>query len=142
FIPGVLAAATMYILMRHYFLFLTEKKKWKKWLAATVFIVGAIIVVVIPLFFFFQAMIPKLTGLLGKTNQLQEVLESLSTQLREAGLPFVLDKSQISKLVEQVSAGVPAILGATANLLTNTVLAFFFLYFMLVQGKGMEQAIQ
>jgi len=142
FIPGALAAATLYILMRHWFVTLTEEYKWKKWIVATLFIIGSIILFVIPVFFIFQAIVPKLNTLLGQTSQLQEILQSLSEQLKEAGVPFTMDTEQIGKLVERISSGLPAVLGATANMLTNTVLAFFFLYFMLVQGKEMEQAIQ
>jgi len=36
----------------------------------------------------------------------------------------------------------PGLLNATANMLTNMVLAFFILYFMLVDGRKMEQVIQ
>ncbi|MCB0696942.1 MAG: AI-2E family transporter [Chitinophagaceae bacterium] len=142
FLPGVLAATTMYILMRHYYIELTEKRGWKKWLAATLFIVGSVVLFVIPVFFIFQAVVPKLNTLLGQTSQLQEVLQSLSDELKDAGMPFTMDATQIGKLVERISSEVPAVLGATANVLTNTVLAFFFLYFMLVQGREMEQAIQ
>lgn len=142
FIPGALGAATMYILMRHLYLKLTVEQKWKKRLAATVFILAALIIFVLPVFFLFQAVMPKLNGLLAQTDQLKEVLQSLATQLRQAGLPFSLNADQIGKMVQSISSSVPAVLGATANMLTNTVLAFFFLYFMLVQGKEMERRIK
>lgn len=142
FIPGVLAAATMYILLRNYYLLLTEKKKWKPWVAATAFIIGAIIVVVIPSFFLFQAIIPKANILLGQADQVAPMLKQLTANLNQYGIPIRLDTDQINSLLEKISSTAPAVLGATANMLTNTVLAFFFLYFMLVQGKEMEGAIK
>lgn len=142
FIPGALGAATMYILMRHLYLKLTVEQKWKKRLAATVFIIASLVIFVLPVFFLFQAVMPRLNGLLEQTDQLKEVLQSLATQLRQAGLPFSLNADQIGKMVQSISSSVPAVLGATANMLTNTVLAFFFLYFMLVQGKEMERRIK
>lgn len=142
FIPGVLGAATLYILMRHYFIFLVVKKKWKKWVAATVFIVAAVILFVIPIFFLFQAIMPKLNLVLNQTGQMQETLHLMAENLRKAGIPIASDEEQINRFVQNISSSVPAVLGATANMLTNTVLAFFFLYFMLVEGKQMEHSIK
>ena len=100
FIPGVLAAATMYILLRNYYLLLIEKKKWKPWVAATVFIVGAIIVVVIPSFFIFQAIIPKANVLLGQADQVAPMLKQLTANLNQYGIPVRLDTEQINGLIK------------------------------------------
>lgn len=142
FIPGALGAATLYILLRQYYLHLTLHKKWKPWVAATVFLIGSMIVFVMPVFFLIQAIAPKLNMLMEQTGQIKEMLAKLSGSLASAGIPIKLDTQQIGKLLEKVSSSAPAALGATANMLTNTVLAFFFLYFMLVQGKQMEGAIK
>ncbi|MEO6832919.1 MAG: hypothetical protein ABI378_10535, partial [Chitinophagaceae bacterium] len=49
FLPGLLGAVTLYILLRQWFFKLTVIYNWKKWLAATVFILGSIVVFVIPI---------------------------------------------------------------------------------------------
>lgn len=142
FVPSVLAAATLYILIRHWYIVLVTKRKWKKWAAAAFFITSAIILIVIPLFFLFQAMAPTLNRIMGETANLQKTLGTISANLREAGIPIRLDTQQINNIVNKITSVAPSILGATANMLTNTVLAFFFLYFMLVQGKQMEDGIK
>lgn len=142
FIPGALGAATLYILLRHFYLYLILKKKWKPWVAATTFIIGSMVVFVLPVFFLIQALAPKLNALLGQTSHIQEMLTTLSANMANAGIPIKLNTEQVGKLLEKISSTAPAALGATANMLTNTVLAFFFLYFMLVQGKEMEYAIK
>lgn len=142
FVPSVLAAATMYILIRHWYIVLVTKRKWKKWVAATFFIVSALILIVIPLFFLFQAMAPTLNRILSETANLQKILATLSANLREAGIPVNLNTEQVNNIIGKITTIAPSVLGATANMLTNTVLAFFFLYFMMVQGKEMEYSIK
>lgn len=141
FIPGLLGAATMYIILRKYFFYLTIKKRWRKWLTATLFILGAIVLFVIPIFFLIQAIIPKFENLFSSSGQLSDIIDALAQQLREMNLPVKISSEQIFALIQNASSSVPLVLGATLNFFTNTVLAFFILYFMLVQGREMEAAI-
>jgi predicted PurR-regulated permease PerM len=142
FVPSVLAAATLYILIRHWYIVLVTKRKWKKWVAATFFILSCLILIVIPLFFLFQAIAPTLNNILDQTGNLEKTLATLSANLKSAGVPINMNTAQINDIIGKISSVAPSILGATANMLTNTVLTFFFLYFMLVQGKEMEYAIK
>lgn len=141
FIPGVLAAVTMYILLRNYFFYLIHKRKWKKWIAAMVLIIASIVVFVLPLFFLFQAIIPKFSNLLSQTGQLNDIINALTVQIREMNIPVTISSEQVVSLLENISSSVPAVLGATINFLTNTIMAFFILYFMFVQGEEMEETI-
>lgn len=141
FIPGLLGAATLYILMRRYYYNLIINKKWKKWLAATVLIIAAMIIFVVPLAILFQIFIPKFEALLSKSGQLNEVVAALIEQIEALNIPITINSDQIFGLVQNASSSVPAVLGATMNFLTNAVLAFFILYFMLVQGQQMEKNI-
>ncbi len=139
FIPGILGAITLYILLRNRYNKLVKEKGWKKWIAATVLIVLSIILFAVPVFFLFQAFIPKINQLLSETDLIQQTVKDLAKKLEESSIPISLDSKQILSLVQNVTSEVPAILGATANMLTNGVLAFFFLYFMLVQSEQMEK---
>lgn len=141
FIPGALAAITMYVLMRQSYIKLTTRKNWKSWIAASVFIIVAIILFATPALLFFQAVIPKVSSVLGQTDKLQELVSSFAKSVNELGLPIEIDSKAITDIIKNVSSSIPVVLGATANLLTNGILAFFFLYFMLVQGKQMEKSI-
>ncbi len=142
FVPSVLAAATLYILIRHWYIVLVTKRKWKKWVAATFFILSALILIVIPLFFLFQAMAPTLNSILNQTGNMEKTLAALSANLKKAGIPINFNAQQINDIIAKITSVAPSVVGATANMLTNTVLTFFFLYFMLVQGKEMEYAIK
>jgi predicted PurR-regulated permease PerM len=45
-------------------------------------------------------------------------------------------------MVQSFAASVPGLLSATADIILNLVLAFFLLYFMLIDGRKMERKIQ
>lgn len=141
FIPGILGAATLYILMRKYFYKLTIEKKWKKWYTALLFILAAIIVFVLPIIFIFQAFLPKFEALFTQGEQLSGIISAVVTQLQKLNIPIEINSEKIYMWIEKASASVPALIGAAFNFLTNTVMAFFILYFMLVQGWEMEDAI-
>lgn len=141
FIPGLLGAATLYILMRKYFFYLTIQKNWKKWVTATLFILASMILFVLPIFFLIQAVVPKFQTLLSSSGQLNDIITALTLQLQKLNLPVSVSSEQVFSLLQNASSSVPAVLGATMNFFTNTILAFFILYFMLVQGKEMEDTI-
>lgn len=142
FFPGLLGAVTMYILMREYYFRIVVVKKWKKWIAATVFILGAILLFVVPILALLQLVLPKINNVITNVDQLTAVVNTLKTQLSNSSLPIRINSEQVMKVMEKVTSSVPVVLGATANMLTNTVLAFFLLYFMLTEGRRMEQTIQ
>lgn len=142
FFPGVLGAVTLYILMRQYFFHLTIVKSWKKWVTALVFIAGAIIIFVLPFIALLQVLLPRFSDFLSDTSQLNIILDTLSKKLQKVAPQLAITEEQIRGLTQRATASVPTVLSATANMLTNTVLAFFILYFMLIDGRKMEYTIQ
>jgi predicted PurR-regulated permease PerM len=142
FFPGLLGAITLYILMRQYFFHLTIVKNWKKWATATLFITAAVIVFVLPFIGLVQTLLPLFTEFLGDSSQLNTILDTLTKKLQTVAPHMKITEEDIRGLTERMTTSVPTVLGATANMLTNTVLAFFLLYFMLVDGRKMEYTIQ
>lgn len=142
FFPGMLGAITLYILMRQYFFHLTIVKNWKKWVTATVFIAGSIIIFVLPFIALLQVLLPLFTDFLGDSSQLNTILDTLTKRLQTVAPHIKITEEDIRGLTDRMTTSVPTMLGATANMFTNTVLAFFLLYFMLVDGRKMEYTIQ
>ncbi len=142
FFPGLLGAVTLYILMRQYFFKLTVIKNWKKWVAATVFILGSIVVFVLPVVIMIQVLLPKLTEFTSNPEKLVSILDVLTQRLRRISPMLSISPQQISSFSQNITSSVPTVLSATLNMLTNAVLAFFILYFMLVDGRKMEYTIQ
>lgn len=142
FIPSMLGAATLYILLRQWFFRLTVVRNWKKWLTATIFIIGSMIVFVLPLFFLAQALLPKFTYFFSNSNQFNEGISTVITRLNHKFPSLNFNISQLQELAMRLVNSAPKVLGAAGNIFTNLILTFFLLYFMLVDGRRMERAIQ
>lgn len=138
FFPGILGAITLYILMRQYFFHLTIIKNWRKWVAALAFILAGIILIVIPIAALVQVMLPKFTAFFSDESQLNTILETLNTKLRHISPQLALEEGELAAMIQRMTGSLPSVLNATLTMLTNTILAFFILYFMLVDGRKME----
>ncbi|WP_276132370.1 AI-2E family transporter [Polluticoccus soli] len=142
FFPGVLGAITLYILMRQKFFELTVIKNWKKWLTALLFILVAIVIFVLPIAALVQVLLPKFTAFLGDESQLNTILETLSRKLQKLSPHLAINDDQVRGMIQRATTSVPTVLNATLNMLTNAILAFFLLYYMLVDGRKMEYTVQ
>ncbi|RYZ49624.1 MAG: AI-2E family transporter [Sphingobacteriales bacterium] len=142
FLPGVLGGVTMYILMREYFFRLTVVKNWKKWMTATLFIIFAIVVFVLPIAVCAQLLLPKFYDIIHDPEQMNRILGMVTVKLQQIIPQLKVDQAQIEEMMQKGAASVPGFLTATAAVVTNLVLAFFLLYFMLVDGRKMERKLQ
>jgi len=141
-LPGILAAFTMYVLMRERYFQLVVVRGWKKWVAAVFFILIALLVLVLPVALLVEMMVPKLNAIIENPTQLSagidKVLERLAAVLPQARV----DESQIRGLVQRGLSSLPTVLNAAGNVFSNLVIALFLLYFMLVEGRRMERGVQ
>lgn len=142
FMPGILGAITMYILMREYFFRLTVIKNWKKWLTAIMFICLAMVVFALPIVICAELLFPKFYTLANNPQQLDQILTLLTRRVQQIIPRLKLDELQFREMIQRMLTTVPGFLSATANVLSNLVLAFFLLYFMLVDGRKMERRVQ
>ena len=142
FMPGVLGAITMYILMREQYFRLTVIENWKKWFTATLFILLAIVVFVLPIAVCAQLLLPKFYAIIHDPERLNHILNTITSRLHAVVPQFRPDEEQIQTWAQNAAASVPGLLTATASVITNLALAFFLLYFMLVDGRKMERKIQ
>ncbi|MBA3828791.1 MAG: AI-2E family transporter [Taibaiella sp.] len=141
YMPGVLGAITLYILMRSYYFKLTVIKNWKKWLAAIVFIIITIIIFVVPITLLIQLLLPKLQAIAGNPEKIDGTLRVLTGKLQHYVPGVDTHSLRMQELTKKAASAIPTVLGATLDLVINTLLAFFLLYFMLIDGRKMERNI-
>lgn len=142
FLPGLLGAITLYILLRQWFFKVTVVYNWRPWLAATLFIVGAIVVFVIPFLITAMLLAPKVTALLHNPAVVTDVLNATTKKLHGYMPQLIPDEAQIGGMLSKASKKLPSFLGGTLQVLTNLLLCFFLLYFMLISGRKMERRMQ
>lgn len=140
FFPGLLGAVTMYILLRRQFFRLTVIQNKKKWVVASGFIAAGVILFALPFVFLVQVLLPKLAAIITG-GQLSDIITSITTKIKRFIPQLKIDQEQVMGIVQNLTSSAPVVLGGTLNMLVNAGLAFFILYFMLMDGRKMEQSI-
>lgn len=139
FLPGLLGAATLYILTRVWYQKLTDTKKWKNGLTALLFILGSLIIIAIPVYFSIKMVSPKINSLLNNQHEVMQGLQIFSDKVEAyIGMKIFTDENTKS-VATKISAAIPNLLNSTANVLTNLIMLFFLYYYLLVNGKAIEK---
>jgi predicted PurR-regulated permease PerM len=141
FLPALLGAVTLYIVMRRWMFHLTIKKKWRKALAAALLMFLSLIVILLPIAVLVNMLSAKITFAIQHSNELTEALKKVVTDLEQRFNVEIISNANINKLGDFITGGIPRLLGATFNTLGTIFFMYFILYFMLVNGKTMERDI-
>lgn len=141
FLPALLGAVTLYVLMHKWYFRLTEKRKWKKTLAAFYIMFISLIVILIPIGLLVNMLSSKVAYAVEHSSELTTALQKLVTDIDQRFNIQLLSSENISQLQKAITDFVPQVLNATFNTLTTIFFMFFILYFMLVNGRKMEDAL-
>lgn len=141
FIPAVLGAYTLYLIMRKYMFRLTGKYKWKKGWTAGLLMLISFIVIMLPILLLVNMMASKVNFAIEHSN---EVLTTLTTYIKKYEKQWgfeLLNDSNIGKVTNWGAQTLPSILNATLSTLVTILVMYFILYFMLTQAKEVENGI-
>lgn len=141
FLPAVLGAITLYIVMHKWMLYLTEKRKWRKGWTALLLMLLSFIVILLPVGLLANMLSSKVTYAIQHSAELVEALKKLVANLEQRFDIVIASEANINKLGNFIAGSLPRILGATFNTLTTIFFMYFILYFMLVNGRKMEDAL-
>lgn len=141
FIPGFLFAITLYILLRKRYFHLVEDRNWRRGFASIVLIFLTLLVLALPIFAIVEILIPKVYYLVHNSG---ELIAKGTLALNKVKQRFPEIKISDQQLQEGIQRGIlllPGILGTTAAIITNLVVAFFVVHFMFLGGRGMERSL-
>lgn len=139
FLPGLLGAITLYILLREPFFYLTISKRWKKSVTALMFIVISLIVIALPVYFSIQLLSSKLAGILNNQATLIADAKIVGEKIYAlTGFQLITDEN-IVVFQKQAAKIIPSILNSSAAMLSNFAIMFFLLYYLLISGRSMEK---
>lgn len=141
FLPALLGAITLYILLHRIMLYLTEKKKWRKGLTAILLMVASIIVILLPIGLLANLLASKVNYAIQHSAELVEAFRKVVHTTEQQFDIRVLSDENINKMGDAIAQSIPKILGATFNTITTVFFMYFILYFMLVNGRKMEDAL-
>lgn len=140
-LPAFLGAITLYELLRVPMFYLRERQKWNNSLAATVLMLISFIVLLVPIFLVIEMLSGKVGYLVDNSSELANGLKGIGASLKEQTNFNPFSDANIKSMQTAVTGFLPKFLGATFNSLTVIGIMYFFLYFMLVNGRSMEKSL-
>jgi len=138
FIPALLGAYTLYVILRKYMFILVSKYKWKKGLAATTLMLLSFLIILMPFLLLINMLGSKITFAIQHSS---EVLTSIESFIQKYEVRYnidILSAENINKLSAWAANTLPSVLGATLSTITTLIVMYFVLYFMLTEGRKME----
>ena len=141
FVPAILGAITLYVLLHRWMLFLTEKKKWRKGWTALLLMLFSFIVILLPVGLLVNMLSSKVNYAIQHSEELVGALKKVVANIENRFDVTLTSQENINKLGGTIAQSLPKILGATFNTLTTIFFMYFILYFMLVNGRKMENAL-
>lgn len=140
FLPALLGAYTLYVLLRDLQFRLTERWKWPVRLSATVLVLLSFVAVLLPFNWVFSMLRERVIGVFQNSDQLlQNAGSVVETVENQYGIQLLTDEN-IKSLSDWAVVQMQSIIGATVNGIGLALAMFFLLWFMLTEGKKMEQS--
>lgn len=142
FLSGILGACTIYVLVRKQMFFLTDKKHIKKSIAATLILVEAILFFLIPAFFIVWIIVGQVENIDINTAELLKTVQHFIELVKHKTGYDLIQKENLTAVASFSTQVGQKILSEITNFGVNTLVMLFFLYFMLVGNKEMEEYIR
>jgi predicted PurR-regulated permease PerM len=138
FIPGILGALTLYILSREKYFQLVYHRKWRKGWTAGIFILFYLVILGVPVYLSILLISPKINEYISHPNIYLDLAEKSMANLQaKTGIDF-FSPSHLTTFFEKFSAIIPRLVNSTTNLIFNLALMLFLLYYLLINGKSIE----
>lgn len=140
FVPALLGAYTMYVLLRPPMQWLIKNRNWGDKAAASLLMFLSFIVLMIP----FNWIISMLSGRIFSLFQNSEILLQNAEQVvRKLEIQYnvsLLTPENLKSLSDWAVSQMQGILGATVTGLGLLIVLYFILWFMMTEGKKMERS--
>jgi len=139
FLPGLLGGVTLYILTRTLYFRLVYQRKWKKGWTAMLFILGCLVIIAIPFYMAIKMISPQINELINNQDKIVTDLKSFSEKVQGyTGVQLLSDENTRS-ITQKVSSFIPKLINSTASVITNLIMMFFLMYYLLVNGREVEK---
>lgn len=141
FIPAVLGALTLYVLLRPVQFYLVERRHWGRTLSASLLMLISFLVLLVPIGLFINMTYGKIGQVVANSGQLMSGLHQLVTRFKLFTTIDLLSAASIQKAQNALDNFLPQFLGSTFNVVSTLIIMYFILYFMLVEARKMEHLL-
>lgn len=142
FLPGLLGGITLYILSRKSYFQLIYKRKWKKGWTALLYIFICLIIISIPIYISVMLVTPKINEFANNQDKIIQGARIFSDKIEKLVGFEVITEQTARNATSKITAYIPRVLNSTASVVTNLIMMFFLLYYLLVNGKDVERYLQ
>ena len=133
-----LGAVALYMLMRKLMYRLTYERRWKPWISALIMMLASLIVIVLPFAWVITVLVNKLSPYIANPAPIVAAVNKIDVFVK-AKFNFEMTSGEnVGKLTTMITNFVPKILGGTLTTLTNVIIMYFILYFLLVNASAVE----
>lgn len=140
FVPAVLGAYTLYVLLRGPLFYLTERRKWPQKAAAALLLLLSFLMVMMPFNWLFWMLQERVVSLFQNSDALVKNAEEVVQKLEAQYGVSLLTVENMKGLSDWAVHTVQNMVGATVSGLLLLLSLYFILWFMLTEGKKMEQS--
>lgn len=141
FTSAFLGAVTFYVIMRERMFYLTERKSWRAPTAAWVLMLLSFFVILVPIGVLGNILYSKVSYIVTHSSEYIEALKVTVARIKEKIGYEIVTPNTINQLGPYIAQLLPKVLGVTLNTITLIGTMYFMLYFMLVNGRNMEEAL-
>jgi predicted PurR-regulated permease PerM len=138
FLPALLGAYTLFVIMRKSMFRLVDVYKWNRNLAAATLMLISFLLILLPVLLLINLMSSRISFAIQHSGEVLNSIKSFINTYEKRFDIVILSDSNIEKFGASVAQMLPGILGATFNSVLSILVMYFILYFMLVDGKKME----
>jgi predicted PurR-regulated permease PerM len=141
FTSAFLGSVTFYVVMRKRMFYLTETRKWRKSLAAAVLMLLSFFVILVPIGILGNILYSKIADIVTHSTEYLNILKHTVAQIKDKTGYEIVTGNTINQLGPYIAQLLPKVLGITLNTITLIASMYFILYFMLINGRKMEEAL-
>lgn len=138
FLPALLGAVTLHILLQKPMKWLTDIKKWNKGMAAIYLMLLSFIIVLLPVSLFINVLYTKIDFAVQHSNEVVAGLKTFIDSIEKKYHFTLISDKNIDSLGTAAAQLFPKLLGATFNSLFIIIVTYFILYFLLANHREIE----
>lgn len=141
FLPALLGAYTLYILLRRFNIALTKKHNWNSKLAAAMLMLASFLVLALPVYFLVQMLYNSHSIALSQYSSVFGSVKAYVEALERSYEINLIDEQSFDQFTNWATRTVQEVLSNTLNGIATVVIMYFLLYFMLTQWQSMEKSL-
>jgi predicted PurR-regulated permease PerM len=134
---AMLGAVALYVVLRKS-MFRLILKRWPRWLAALSLMIVSLVILVLPFVWLGSIFVNRVLPYALNPSFINNSFLQIQAFLKAKIGTDVLSERNFSSILSGITSILPRMLGSTLLVITNIVLAYFMLYFMLVSCNSME----